>query len=303
MQPANSTGYLHASYAATLSEWGTPRPLTGAESWAIERVIPGTDRVDAAGCYPLMACGYWGSLLDDLQSAGQRWVTFTAVPDPLGGPAEGELRHIFRDHILPFKSHYVVELERWTRAAKAQHRTRVRLAAPRVETDVAPARPEVLEEWIGLYDALVARHAIRGLHAFSRRAFTALFAVPGLHIARAVAGGETVAMSLWVTHGDHGYSHLTASNARGYELSAAYPMVDAAIRYFKGLGLALLDLGGAAGVGERSDDGLASFKRGWATAERTAWLCGRILDPEAYQGLAAGRPNQYFPAYRAGEFF
>jgi hypothetical protein len=302
MQSAKSSGYLHASYAASLSEWGTPRPLPSAAAWAIEREIPGTDRRDAAGCYPLMACGHWESLLDDLQSSGQRWVTFTAVPDPLGAPGEGELRRIFRDHILPFKTHYVVELEGWTRPTKAQHRTRVRLAAAGVETDVASARAELLEQWIGLYAALVARHAMRGLHAFSRRSFAALFAVPGLHVARAVAEGETVAMSVWATHGEHGYSHLTASSPRGYELSAAYPMVDAAIRYFKGLGLTWLDLGGSAGIDERSDDGLASFKRGWATGERTAWLCGRILDPDAYRALAGAPSGEFFPAYRAGEF-
>jgi hypothetical protein len=303
MQSAKSTGYLHASYAASLSEWGTPRPLPSAAAWAIEREIPGTDRRDAAGCYPLMACGHWESLLDDLQSSGQRWVTFTAVPDPLGAPGEGELRRIFRDHILPFKTHYVAALEGWTGPTRAGHRAMVRSAARRLETDVAPARTELLEQWSQLYATLVARHRIQGLRAFSRASFAALFAVPGMHVARAVSGNETVAMSLWATHGEYGYYHLSASSARGYELSATYAMVDSAIRYLRGLGLTLLDLGGGAGVTGQDADGLGGFKRGWSTEERTAWLCGRILDPGAYRVLADGRTNQYFPAYRAGEFF
>jgi hypothetical protein len=218
-----------------------------------------------------MACGHWDSLLDDLQTSGKTWVTFTAVPDPLGAPGEAELRRIFRDHIRRFKTHYVAELEGWTGPTRAGHRA-------------------------------MARHTIQGLRAFSRASFAALFAVPGMHVARAVSGNETVAMSLWATHGEYGYYHLSASSARGYELSATYAMVDSAIRYLRGIGLTFLDLGGGAGVTEPDADGLGDFKRGWATAERTAWLCGRILDPEAYRALADGRPNEYFPAYRAGEF-
>jgi hypothetical protein len=302
MAIAEATGYLHPSYAGSLSEWGTPRSLSHAASWAIEREIPGSTRVDAAGCYPLMACGHWESLVEDWQASARDWVSFTAVPDPLGAPGESVLRRIFRDHVRPFKTHYVVELERWTGPSKAQHRTRVRLAAPRVDTEVTPARPELLEQWCRLYDTLVTRHAIRGLRAFSRRSFAALFSVPGLHVACTVAENETVAMSLWATHGGNAYYHLGASTATGYALSATYPMFHAAIGYLRGLGLELLDLGGGAGMTERDTDGLARFKRGWATAERTAWLCGRILDPATYLALTNGRADEFFPAYRAGEF-
>ena len=114
MHSAESTGYLHPSYAATLSEWGTPRSLAGAGTWAIEREIPGTDRLDASGCYPIMACRHWESLVDDWAASRSNWVTFTAVPDPLGAPDEGELRRIFRDHVGPFKTHY------WSKARVVQ---------------------------------------------------------------------------------------------------------------------------------------------------------------------------------------
>lgn len=301
MKTVDATGYLHRSYAESLSEWGAVRRLPRAGSWAIERSVPGSDRRDAVGCYPLMVCEEWEALSEDLGPAGKEWVTFMAVPDPLGAPDEDKLRRIFPDHVQRFKTHYVVELERWTRAPRPGHRARLRSAAARVETDVGPARRDLLDQWSALYADLVERHAIRGLPAFSRRSFAAQLAVPGMHVARAVSGGETVAMSLWATHNGHAYYHLAASSPRGYELSAAYAMVDSAIRYLRALGLVLLDLGGAAGLRERHDDGLASFKRGWATAERPAQFCGRILDPDAYRSLIAQRRTAYFPAYRAGE--
>ncbi len=58
----------------------------------------------------------------------------------------------------------------------------------------------------------------------------------------------------------------------------------------------LVNLGG--GVGAR-DDGLVRFKRGWATEERVAHLCGRILDRAAYERLTRSGTFGWFPAYRA----
>ena len=51
-----------------------------------------------------------------------------------------------------------------------------------------------------------------------------------------------------------------------------------------------VELGGA------DRDGLTRFKRGWATGERIAHLCGRVLDRAAYSRLAG--PSDWFPAYR-----
>jgi hypothetical protein len=66
-----------------------------------------------------------------------------------------------------------------------------------------------------------------------------------------------------------------------------------------------MDLGGGAGFGDDSNDGLSKFKRGWSNAERAVYLCGRIFDQAAYDSLAQQRTigtTAYFPAYRAGEF-
>jgi hypothetical protein len=50
---------------------------------------------------------------------------------------------------------------------------------------------------------------------------------------------------------------------------------------------------------------LRQFKAGWATGTRQTFLCGRILQPDAYDSLSAERvagKTTYFPAYREGEF-
>ena len=66
-----------------------------------------------------------------------------------------------------------------------------------------------------------------------------------------------------------------------------------------------LDLGGAAGLENAPTDGLSQFKRGWSNATRLVYLCGRVLDPQAYGRICERQGTgdmDYFPAYRAGEF-
>jgi hypothetical protein len=65
-----------------------------------------------------------------------------------------------------------------------------------------------------------------------------------------------------------------------------------------------IDAGGVPGLAERATN-LAAFKQGWTNTTRQTYLCGKMLDPEAYRALsaAAGNPEtSYFPAYRWGEF-
>ena len=66
-----------------------------------------------------------------------------------------------------------------------------------------------------------------------------------------------------------------------------------------------LDLGGGAGTSEGGSlDGLRRFKAGWATGTRQTFLCGRVLQQDAYDSLSAERTagkTTYFPAYREGE--
>src|SRR5229473_8652620 len=97
------TGYAHPGYAASLSEFGTPRLLPRSGGWILERRIPGCQERDAMGCYPLFACQHWSQLHADLDEIGSELVSVTLVTDPFGGYQEGLLRQCFPDQVVPFK--------------------------------------------------------------------------------------------------------------------------------------------------------------------------------------------------------
>ncbi len=295
------TGYLHPEYAASLGFAGAPRALPRSGGWLVEREVPGTAWRDAAGPYPLLCCADWSGLADDLDEAGAGLVSVVAVADPLGGHGgEAGLRAAFPDLVRPFKEHFVADLrESPERFVSAHHRRGARrgLAAVRVEPVAEPAA--ALDEWVALYGVLAARHGITGVAAFPREAFRRQLGVPGISVLRAAHDGATVGMTLWYRQEDRVYYHLGAYAEAGYALRAAFALFRTALDAFADAGARWLVLG--AGVRPGADDGLARFKRGWATGTRTAYLCGRICDPARYRALAAprGAADGFFPAYRA----
>jgi hypothetical protein len=105
-------------------------------------------------------------------------------------------------------------------------------------------------------------------------------------------------------HEDVAYAHLSALSPTGYEVGAAYALLWTAIEQLDEA-IRWIALGGGAGVQTNNADGLSRFKRGWSTETRTAYFCGRTLDPEAYKAVVevrGKRQRPYFPAYRCGEF-
>jgi hypothetical protein len=317
--PAPAAGYLHPAYAASLAEFGAPYCLPASGGWVLERTVPGgaspnapahaghahADLAhDAMGCYPLFACRNWQCLPGDLEAVGRRWVSLAVVADPFG-PGESVLRRAFPDRVLPFKPHFVVDLQRPAHLP-SHHRRKVRAALRSVRVEVCADPPALLDTWVALYGNLIDRHRIGGLRAFSRSAFAGALRVPGIVALVATAGGETVGAQLWYVQGEVAYSHLVASSPGGYALGAAYALHWFALDYFKGR-VQWLDLGGGAGAtaASQGEDGLARFKQGWATETRMAWFCGRIFDRPRYAALAGARgvtAGGYFPAYRQGEF-
>ena len=304
-QPAEGTGYLHAAYAASLAEFGTPRLLAHSGGWVLERAIPGTQARDAMGCYPLFACRDWSQLDRDLKELERDLVSLALVADPFGAYAPADLRRSFPDRCVPFKEHFVVELERAAPdAVSKHHRYYARRALAQVQVEHCPDAADLLDDWVALYATLSARHGLRGIKAFSRTAFAAQLAVPGMVVLRASHEGRTVGAHLWYVQGDVAYSHLAATCARGYEVMAAYALYWYALEHFR-TRVGWLDLG--AGAGASADrDGLTRFKRGWATGTRPVYLCGRVFDRARYAALASARggpaETSYFPVYRAGEF-
>jgi hypothetical protein len=296
------TGYEHPRYACALKEFGTPRNLPHCGGSFLERRISAVNQTDGMGCYPLFCCLNWQGLAEDLRSLQDRLVSFALVADPFGGYTPQQLAAWF-DVVLPFKSHYLVDLEMRSCSPSKHHRYYARraLAALRMEAGAAPAGFAM--EWSALYQNLSARHGIHGIQAFSLASFETQLSVPGLVALRAFEGDSLVGAHLWYVQGEVAYSHLAAASSRGYELNCLYATYAFAFEYFRGL-VRWLDLGAGAGV-QQTKAGLTQFKAGWATGTRPVYFCGRILNRGIYEELRSRTANWngvYFPAYRQGEF-
>ena len=85
------TGYLHADYARSLAEFGTPRELPRSGGWILERKIPGFNAYDAMGCYPLFCCKDWSRLQGDIAELQSELVSLSLVPDPFGDFLKGQV--------------------------------------------------------------------------------------------------------------------------------------------------------------------------------------------------------------------
>jgi hypothetical protein len=299
-------GYGHPSYAASLSDFGTPRFLPRSEGWILERSIDGFPHHDAMGCYPLFVCQDWSHLNSDLEQITDGLVCLSLVADPFGEYDPDYLRRCFPDVMLPFKEHFVIDLSLpLDTFVHSHHRRNARKALREIKVEKCTNPGDLLDDWTNLYSALIKRHHISGIAAFSRESFARQFSVPGVVVFRAVADDTTVGMLLWYIHGNRAYYHLGAYSARGYELRASFALFDYSIKYFAEREFEWLNLGSGAGVASGGEQGLSRFKQGWSTGVRTAYFCGRILDQEKYDTILKARrlpPTKYFPAYRVGEF-
>lgn len=300
------TGYLHPDYAESLSEFGKPRTLPRSGGHLLVRQIPDTDQADAMGCYPLFCCDDWGKLSEDIKELQDEIVSVALVTDAFGSGKPEDLSKCFADKMFHYKDHFVVDFTiDGSHEISGHHKRNLNKAQRDVTVERCEPVSAALEDWIDLYEVLIGRHQIKGLTAFSRRAFEKLFQVPGLTVFKAVHHGEPVGMLLWLAQKEYGYYHLGAYSERGYELGASFPLFHTAIEHFRSEGLRGLNLGAGAGTGAKQQDGLSRFKQGWANATRPVYFCGRIFDRDRYAKLVNGNEGSntnYFPAYRLGEF-
>lgn len=300
------SGYLHPSYAQSLADFGTPRKLLRSKGWVLERRIPGFSEHDAMGCYPLFVCQDWSQLYADLEDMGNELVTLSVVTNPFGQYDRAYLRRCFRDVVLPFKEHFIVDLHRPMKTSVCQHHRRyARKALKEVKPERCENPSEFIGEWVKLYANLIERHGIKGMFEFSRSSFERQLSVPGIVAFRGVYRETIVGMVLYYVQGEVGYYHLGAYSNQGYDLRASFALFSFAIEYFAALGLRWLNLGAGAGVKSEGMDGLSRFKRGWSTGTRTAYFCGRIFDHGRYSEIVKAKSissTDYFPAYRRGEF-
>jgi hypothetical protein len=292
-------GYRSGAYARSFAARGALRHLAGADAWLLLRAVPDAGgAIDASGLYPLLACADWGALSEDLIELDGEVVSIVAVADALGGHAPEELAAAFPALVRPFKQHLVVDCELGVPdVLPSNHRRNLRRAARVLEVqhdvDVELAVPD----WIRLYGELIRRHDIRGIAAFTPAELEAQLRAPGVRVVRAMLAGVTVAMQVWMVDGDAAYYHLGASAPEGYQHAASFALFDRAIRHLAEE-VRVIDLGAGPGAADDREHGLVRFKRPWANRVATAYLCGRISSPLAYERLANGAPGTWFPAYR-----
>jgi Acetyltransferase (GNAT) domain len=293
-----NAGYAHPLYARASESQGTAFKLPRSGGWLLRRVVPGRRYEDATGPYPLFACRDWAELPFDIDALGDDLVSIVLVADPFADNSD-VLKRSF-PHLRRFKEHFVVELSRF-QGPTPHHRRDARRALREVTVERCDPPAAFLDDWLGLYRQLIERHAIEGPATFSSGSFRTQFDVPGLVVFRASQNGRTVAMALWLIQDPVAYYHLAASNQAGYRTGASYALMWHAIENFRGR-VEWLDLGGVPGLSDSAAGGLRSFKEGWSTGSRWAYLCGRVLNEERYAALAARsmKPSDrtYFPAYR-----
>lgn len=286
--------------------FGAPLGLKRSGGWLLQRKIAGTSAADAMGCYPFLACREWSALKADLDDLEGRLVSVASVIDPFGNHDEACLRAAFPDLVMPFKTHYVIDLQQDPETFVCRHHRRnVKKSLEQLHVDCSEAPMEWANDWCGLYGHLIERHGIHGIHTFSPEAFRLQLQVPATFAFRAVLNGAVVGMLIWYRIGPVAYYHLGAHNETGYQAVCSFALMWTAIGHFAKQGLRWLDLGGGSGVRDGQEDGLARFKRGWSTGSRMAYFCGRVLDRYKYDDLTCTTGKSgiaYFPAYRAGEF-
>ncbi|MCX7817045.1 MAG: GNAT family N-acetyltransferase [Syntrophales bacterium] len=299
-------GYLSPTYACALKEFGEPFYLKNSGGWVLERKIPDCKETDAMGCYPLFLCEDWSALTLDFKEINREWVTLSIVADPFGNYTLEDLKTCFPDLVIPFKKHYIIDLQKPLKKYISEHHLRnTRKALNHVNVEVCPNAQNFLNEWLNLYSVLIKRHQISGISAFSDDSFAQQLKVPGLIAFRAFDESETVGMLLWYVNDNRAYYHLGAYSEKGYTLRASFALFWYSINYFRDLGLKWLDLGGGAGLREKPSDGLIRFKQGWSTGTRVAYFCGRIIDRRKYENILQEKKipsTTFFPAYRVTEF-
>lgn len=295
--------YADPLYAASLGEFGEPVELPRSQGWVLRRAVPGSPSSDAMGCYPLFSCRDWSQLAHDLDHLPHGLVSLTLVTDPFGAPPGDELRDIF-DEVIPYKHHFLIDLDRPAETVVARHHRKAARKALRSLTIEVYDPSTELDTWCALYTRLVEKHRAEGIRAFSPASFAIQARIDGLVGLKATLAGQVIGMHWYFTAGDVAYAHLVALHPDAYALHADAGMIWTAMELFAGR-FRWIDMGAGAGHGANASDGLTQFKAAWSSDTAPTFVCGKILDPQRYRELAGTHDPQapsYFPAYRRGEF-
>lgn len=298
-------GYSHRKYADAMSEFGSPQKLSLCGGYILERKIPGSKYIDAMGLYPFFSCRDWSMVPQDLQNFGKRYISVSLVTDPFATVSLEFLEQYF-DIVRPFKTHYVTHFNQPIQnIVRKSSRQDAYKALEMMDVEICHQPIKYLNEWVSLYENIIEKHNVDAINKFSVRSFKFQLEIPGLVMFLGRRGTEIVGAVLYLMHDSVCYGHLAAFTSDGYKIKAFNGILWKALDYMNQRGIQYLSHGGSAGTHEKSDDGLAMFKRGWSNEKRQVYFCGKIYDIENYENICINKKveqTDYFPAYRSGEF-
>lgn len=287
--------YTTMAYAQSLAHWGEALSVPEWDGTVIIRPIDDA-RSDAFSPYPIAVLPPDADLaggLDRLRKAGL--VSVTLVLDDHHRPQLERLQQHF-DLVRPFKTHFIIDREKGDIAPTKHHRYEIKRALAEVDVRIF-SLAEHMGQWQALYNNLVLRHGLSGLHAFPERHFESLAAIPGFTAIGAFRDDRLVSAHIWAMADAYAHSHLAASSEEGMRFRAAYAVNAMAAEFMPGA--RVINFGGGAGLLDKGEDGLAKFKQGFSNQTWRAYICGKVLDTQSYAGLTQGRARtEYFPAYR-----
>jgi hypothetical protein len=291
--------YATIEYGETLRHLGEPIYIPEWGTSVLRRRI-GAAYHDAIGTYPITIFKPDHDLTGGLERLARLgFVSVVLVFNNIWRPELSELQASF-DFVRTFKHHYLYDRARSPFRFSKNHGVKVRRAmrVVSVERFDLAGRPD---EWNEIYEGLVERLGLSNtIHAFPRDHHKALAQLPGTVAVGAFAGGRLLSCHVWVCYDGYAMSHLVASNEEGYAMRAAYAVNAASIDLLSEC--QILNFGGGAGPVKDESSGLERFKRGFANATASSYLCGKVLAADAYAELCrqAGvtQDASYFPAYR-----
>ncbi|MDR6661122.1 hypothetical protein J2W51_003708 [Tardiphaga robiniae] len=263
-------------------------------SAVVARAIPNTDLRDATGCYPFVPLQRDGDLAAGLNSLrAHDLISIVLVTDPLRMPPVPDLEEHF-DFCRAFKTHYVFDRSIGPINMSRRHWREVRIARRELQIREVIYADHV-DRFAELYSNLIENHHIEGIAAFDAVFFRSLVDVPGIRTIAAFLDDDIVSIMMFVVDGDVAYAFLAGTSEEGRERCAHYGLYAEAIEHFTDV--SVINLGGAPGVIDDPNHGIAYVKRKLTNTTLRSYLCGAVLDADAYVALG-GNSNDYFPAYR-----
>lgn len=288
--------YALHSYAQSLSHAGQALHVPHWDCSVLMRNI-NAHRSDAMGTYPLAIMPPEADIAGGLAHLRDHGlVSVVLVLDDVHRPSLESLQQHFT-LVRPFKTHYLYRPDGDEPHYDAHHRYELKQALKHLRTGPLDW-PRDFSAWVRLYSMLISRRNLSGVHDFPETHHRFLSESENIvGIGAWNDKDELVSAHLWTVNRNKVHSHLAASSEEGYRTRAAYAVNDASLRFFKNA--AHINLGGGAGFGDRPDDGLAAFKRGFSNAVASSYIVGAVLDKDAYTELSTHQEaSDFFPAYR-----